>query len=279
MSVALNEAVKIGDLSLLIKLREEGHEWHRTTCMIAAGIGHLHILKYLHENGCEWDWTTCVAASKNGHLECLKYAHENGCHINALCVTREAAEGGHFECLKYAVENGAPINFWTCSYAVKKGNLDCLKYLREKGCEFDRTLCAWCIAGGYLECLKYALENGAIIDMDTLSVCGVHAGVKSVDCFEYFYRYYLLTNSVESFWSKFSDLIYGKVLLPKEFVDKINLDDQLWSDTLFNVNLRRHPHLKEKVEKRRKEIKEECEKSLKHVLLEDITKYCVLPFI
>jgi hypothetical protein len=64
-------------LEVLKCVREQGCEWNKSTCNVAAAGCHLEVLKWAKANGCEWDASTCYVAAFKGRLKVLKWA--NGC--------------------------------------------------------------------------------------------------------------------------------------------------------------------------------------------------------
>jgi hypothetical protein len=148
LSTPVNDEAKDGDLTLLISLHEQGHEFTNGTTFNAVRYGHLHIIKYLHKHEVRFINYIDHAAAY-GQLECLRYLHENGCSLTEDTFT-QAALGGHLDCVKYLHENGCPWNEWivintlfkahhlalqqamnVSTYSSEKlnGHIDCLEYL------------------------------------------------------------------------------------------------------------------------------------------------------
>ena len=48
----------------------------------AAKMGYLSIVKWAREIGCRWNYSTCSNAARKGHKKILKWAQENGCPKN-----------------------------------------------------------------------------------------------------------------------------------------------------------------------------------------------------
>ena len=77
------------------KARENGGDWNKSTCAMAAMGGHLQVLQWLRGEGCPWDHRTCYYAVDFGHVEVLRWARENGCMWTAPTRDRAAAKLGY----------------------------------------------------------------------------------------------------------------------------------------------------------------------------------------
>jgi hypothetical protein len=205
------EAVKRRDLSLLMRLHEEGCPWDESTCREAARIGSLACLRFAHQHGCPWDdgamllaaggkdlaclrymheqqhpWSAgvCVAAAEAGSLPCLLYAHENGCFWDAATVNI-AARNGHVACLHYALLEKCPTDADT-SPSAAVSSVRCLALVLQYGYRCDERSCAAAAGANNLECLKYLLEQDCPWDSST-SRAAVASG--SLACLQYAHRH------------------------------------------------------------------------------------------
>jgi hypothetical protein len=77
--IPCDATARVGNVELLMWMRERGCQWHSWTFEQAASRGHLETLKWLRAEWCPWDAWTCYAAASNGHLEPLKWLRANGC--------------------------------------------------------------------------------------------------------------------------------------------------------------------------------------------------------
>ena len=62
------EAFSEGEVALGGKARENGGDWNKSTCAMAAMGGHLQVLQWLRGEGCPWDHWTCHHAVDKGHV-------------------------------------------------------------------------------------------------------------------------------------------------------------------------------------------------------------------
>jgi len=291
----INEAAKVGDLALLMKLRQEGHEWTSNTMCYAAVGGHLECLryihehggqmtsyvianaaafdleclKYLHENGCEWDRWTATNAAHFGHLECLKYLYEHGCPWDAR-ATRCAAQYGHLNCLRYLHEHGCEWNDWATANAAADGHLNCLRYLHENGCEWTYNATKFAAEFGHFECLKYLHEHGCPWD-ERVTYYAARNG--HFDCLQYLYK-----NGCPL---ELTDLLNCL----NKHIDKLDFDQHVWlREFLF-------PHVDS--EDMPEQLKDKCKAKIAQIALEkqavetelidklslDVVKHCLCLFI
>jgi hypothetical protein len=264
------DAAEAVDLEEIKRMHEDGYKWNCLTAQYAASGGHLECLRYLHENGCSWDFRTTSYAAQGGHLECLQYAYENGCEWN-WNTTLEAALNGHLECLQYAHSHGC---YWDdeCipAYAAQNGHLDCLRYSIENGCRTDEYITTYAAQNGHLDCLEYAIENGCYLDANAPDQAALNG---HIDCFIYCMKVWQSTDQPETFWNYRFNL--------KHIINKINLDDKMWRDSLFDIDLTIYPSLKHKVEMKKQEI-EDLKVASKDILQNkislDIIKFILQPY-
>lgn len=82
----MTDAIRLGYLSLIIWMRDNGCPINNTICHDAALNGHVHIIKWARANGCPWDENVCEVAVQGGHLEILQWARANGCPWDEKCM-------------------------------------------------------------------------------------------------------------------------------------------------------------------------------------------------
>ena len=75
--------------------RDNGCEWNKSCCWVAAKYGQFEILQWLRANGCPWDLMTCAHAASKGSVEMLRWSRENGCPWDAQTRDMAAAEFGY----------------------------------------------------------------------------------------------------------------------------------------------------------------------------------------
>ena len=156
------EAVRLGDLKLLIAARAAGEALNSGCCDWAAFNGHLHILTYIGEqesSNCPWGTYTCAAAAAGGHLGVLQYLRQAGCPWNALTCAN-AAGNGRLDILQWARDAGCPWDKWTCNFAGSGGHLGILQWARGGGCPWDKWVCKFADEYGYRDVLFWAADNG-----------------------------------------------------------------------------------------------------------------------
>ena len=219
--------------------------------------------------------STCLVAVKVGDLQLLVRLHEAGGELNsALCS--EAAEHGYLDCLKYLHNNGCAWDRWTCANAAANNHLDCLQYAHENGCHWSEATTVNASLRNHVKCLQYAVEHGCHCD---IMMCAFYSSMNgNFECFQYLYQVWVTSHSPQSFW--IPTAIYSYLI--GNLVSKIDLEDSLWRNTLFVVDLKSYPDLQDKVEAKKQEIldtKHKCEAYLQDVLLLAVIRQYIHCFI
>lgn len=193
-------------------------------------------------------------AAISGNIAIIKFLYENGCNWSMHC-TRYASEEGKISILKYFYENGCPWSDKTLEKALVYGS---------KTCNF--------------ECFEYLYKNGCN-NLSVYSLCSNQIIYRNCNIFKYLFIQYPEMISVEDK----NTLIQGlNRYLVTGFED--SLDNKVWRDILFPLDLSRYPRLDIIVTTKKKEILEE-KQGIKETLYNDniisqnVIKYILYPYL
>lgn len=125
--ISIINAIREGDLELIIRAHECGSQRPANGCDIAAQQGHLETLNYLIEEGYEITGNTFKCAAKHGDVAIMEYLLSKKCPISHRAA-ESAAKRGNIEALAFIMKNKLPWDLVNC---MVFGTKECADFILE----------------------------------------------------------------------------------------------------------------------------------------------------
>jgi hypothetical protein len=216
---------------------------HEVKTLLPARAGHLDCLQLSYKTHGEFERYTATAAAAYGSLECLQFCYENGCRFDRETMAM-TGRFGKLDCLQYLVEKGCPWDSDTPEMIIDSGHIDCLRFLLESGCPFNDNITTRAAYSGKLECLDLLVEYGHSLSSYNIVVAGQNGHINCV-------QYMLEKGFTHPELFKYLNI----------YAHKLNLDDTIWRDLLFEPDLRHYEKLRDYVNHKKLEVLELKESS------------------